>query len=94
MHRAKVLIAFPLRLSSIFVSLSLKFEEREREREREREGVLWREGRNEFVVGLNGGRPRGLIDGVLMDLLKRDLDKTHPNSVKKSNSRTTNHFAR
>ena len=45
-------------------------------------------------MGLNGGRQRGLTDGVLIDLLKRDLDKTHPNSVKKSGSRNTNHFAR
>ena len=60
MHRAKVLIAFPLRLSSIFVSHSLSLKSEVRERERERDGALWREGRNEFVVGLNGGRPRGL----------------------------------
>ena len=38
--------------------------ERERERERKREGALWREGRNEFVVGLNGGRQRGLTDEI------------------------------
>ena len=35
---------------------------------REREGALWREGRNEFVVGLNGGRPRGLLFTTLFFL--------------------------
>ena len=28
----------------------------------ERDGALWREGRNEFVVGLNGGPTRGIFD--------------------------------